>query len=229
MTTDDCRSIAMLIDHSLLHPAMTEAELEAGCQSAAGWEVATVCVKPYFVGRAAELVEGSGVKAATTVGFPHGGHAISVKVAEARSAMAAGARELDMVINIGKAKSGDWSYLRDEIEAIVKAGHDGGALVKVIFENCYLTTAEKRQLCAISAEAGADFIKTSTGYGTGGATEEDLRLMLDEAGGKMGVKAAGGIRTYAQVVRLRDMGVRRMGATRTASILEECRRELPGG
>lgn len=228
MTSDLCREIARLIDHSLLNPAMTNEELEAGCRSAAGWGVASVCVKPYFVGRAREILEGSGVNAGTTVGFPHGGHSIQVKVAEARDALDHGAQELDMVINIGMAKSGEWRYLEEEIGAVVQAGHEGGALVKVIFENCYLGEAEKRRLCRICRQVGADFIKTSTGYGSGGATDDDLRLMLEEAGEAMGVKAAGGVRTFAHVARLRDMGVRRIGASRTESILEECRRAGEG-
>jgi deoxyribose-phosphate aldolase len=218
-----CTEVAAVIDHSLLHPTMNDAELEAGCAAAAGWGVAAVCIKPYFVARARALLKGSRVKTGTTVGFPHGGHVISVKVAEARSALGQGAEELDAVINIGKAKGGDWDYLEDEIGAVVEAGHQGGARVKVILENCYLTDEEKRQLCRISRRAGADFIKTSTGYGTGGATDDDLRLMLEEAGDAMGVKAAGGVRTYADVVRLMDMGVKRIGASQTERILAECR------
>lgn len=222
--SDACREIARLIDHSLLHPAMSDADLEAGCRGAAQWAVASVCVKPYFVPRARLLLESSGVKTGTTVGFPHGGHAITVKVAEARAALGQGAEELDMVINIGKAKSGDWIYLQDEIAAVVDIGHESAALVKVIFENCYLTDDEKRRLCRICREVGADFVKTSTGFGTGGATDDDLRLMLAEARERMGVKAAGGVRTYEHIVRLRDMGVRRIGASQTQAILDQCRR-----
>lgn len=227
MAREDVGAVARLIDHSLLHPALTEAEMEAGCREAAEWGVASVCVKPFFVGRARQLLEGSPVHAGTTVGFPHGGHAIAAKVTEARIALSEGAQELDMVINIGAAKSHHWSYLEEEIGAVVAAGHEGGAPVKVIFENCYLTDDEKRRLCQISREAGADFIKTSTGYGPGGASEEDVRLMLEEAGPAMGVKAAGGIRTYAQVAHLRALGVRRIGASQTRKILEECLREQP--
>ncbi len=223
MTTPDWPEIAKLLDHSLLQPALTDQELEAGCQSAAEWGVACVCIKPYFVGRARQLLENSSVAAGATVGFPHGGHAIAIKVAEARGAVGTGAQELDMVVNIGKAKSGDWRYLEDEIGAVVEAGHESGALVKVIFENCYLSDDEKRQLCRISRRVGADFIKTSTGYGSGGATEEDVLLMLEEAGPEMGVKAAGGIRTCARILHLRELGVRRIGVSQTAKILEEWR------
>jgi deoxyribose-phosphate aldolase len=223
MTTPDWPEIAKLLDHSLLHPTLTDQELEAGCRSAAEWGVACVCIKPYFVGRARQLLEDSSVAAGATVGFPHGGHAIAIKVAEARGAVGTGAQELDMVVNIGKAKSGDWRYLEDEIGAVVEAGHESGALVKVIFENCYLSDDEKRQLCRISRRVGADFIKTSTGYGSGGATEEDVLLMLEEAGPEMGVKAAGGIRTCARILHLRELGVRRIGVSQTAKILEEWR------
>jgi deoxyribose-phosphate aldolase len=203
---------------------MTDAELEEGCQSAREWGVATVCVKPHFTARARGILDGSIVNAGTTIGFPHGGHAIAAKMAEAKAALRDGAQELDMVINIGKAKGHEWGYLEDEIGAIVSAAHDGGAVLKVIFENCYLTDDEKRMLCRISRKAGADYIKTSTGYGTGGATDEDLRLMLEEAEGAMGVKAAGGVRTYEHLARLVEMGVRRIGASQTEAILEECRR-----
>ena len=219
----ECEQVARVIDHSLLHPAMTDGELEAGCRGAAGWDVATVCVKPHFTARARGLLAGSRVKAGTTVGFPHGGHAVAVKVAEAKVALGEGAQELDMVINIGKAKSGEWGYLEDEIARLAATAHEGGALLKVIFENCYLTGEEKRTLCRVSRKVGADFIKTSTGYGTGGATDEDLKLMLEEAGGAMGVKAAGGVRTYIHVARLMEMGVRRIGASQTETILAECR------
>jgi deoxyribose-phosphate aldolase len=215
--------VAAVIDHSLLSPTMTDAELEAGCLSAAEWKVVAVCIKPYFVARARAVLRDSQVRTGATVGFPHGGNAISVKVAEARTALGQGAQELDMVVNIGKVKGGDWRYLEDEIGAVVEAGHQEGALVKVIFENCYLTEEEKRQLCRISRRVGADFIKTSTGYGTGGATDDDLRLMLEEAGEAMGVKAAGGVRSYADVARLMEMGVRRIGASQTERILAQCR------
>ena len=213
--------VARTIDHSLLQPAMTEAELSQGCRAAAGWGVASVCVKPYFTAEARHLLEGSGVNAGTTIGFPHGGHATSVKVAEARAALGDGAQELDMVINIGKAKSGDWEYVQEEIAQLVAVSHEGGALLKVIFENCYLSQEEKRKLCRISREAGADFIKTSTGYGTGGATDDDLKLMLAEAGETMRVKAAGGVRTYEHAARLIGMGVSRIGASRTETMLAD--------
>jgi len=212
--------IARSIDHSLLHPEMTDQELDAGCRAATEWGVASVCVKPYFVPRAATLLAGSIVKTGTTVGFPHGGHIIAIKVAEAKAALGEGAEELDMVINIGKAKSGDWKYIEDEIGVLTEVAHEAGGLLKVIFENCYLTDDEKRRLCRISANAGADFIKTSTGFGTGGATDHDLQLMIEQAAGTIGVKAAGEIRTYEDTVRVIAMGVKRIGASQTEQILK---------
>jgi len=212
--------IARSIDHSLLQPAMTDQELDAGCRAAAEWGVASVCVKPYFVPRAATSLAGSTVKTGTTVGFPHGGHIIAIKVAEAKAALGEGAEELDMVINIGKAKSGDWKYIEDEIGVLTEVAHEAGGLLKIIFENCYLTDDEKRRLCRISANVGADFIKTSTGFGAGGATDHDLQLMIEEAAGTIGVKAAGGIRTYEDVVRVMAMGVKRIGASQTEQILK---------
>jgi len=213
--------VAGVIDHSLLHPTLTDAELEQGCRSAAEWKVATVCIKPYFVARARALLQDSGVRTGTTVGFPHGGQAISVKVAEAKTALGQGAQELDMVINIGKAKGGDWGYLEDEIGALVETVHNEAGLIKIIFENCYLTQEEKRHLCRLCRSLGADFIKTSTGFGTGGATDEDLRLMLEEAGSEMRVKAAGGLRTYEDLARVMSLGVKRVGASQTEKILAE--------
>jgi deoxyribose-phosphate aldolase len=228
MSSFSCEQIAKAIDHSVLRPTLTDVEQEAECRKAGEWGVASVCARPCFIARARELLEGSEVSAGTVVGFPHGGHAISIKVAESRAAVQQGAQELDMVVNIGKVRSADWRYLEDEIAAVVEAGHEGGALVKVIFENCYLTEDEKKQLCGLSKGVGADFIKTSTGFGTGGATDADLRLMLAEAGGEVGVKAAGGIRTYADAVRVLQMGVKRIGASQTEHILAECERQSRG-
>jgi deoxyribose-phosphate aldolase len=166
-----------MIDHSLLQPNLTDAELEQGCQLARAYDVASVCIKPYAVPLASRLLAGSCVAVGTTVGFPHGSHTTRIKVVEAEQAMADGARELDMVVNIGKVLSGDWRMVADDIRAVVDAAHRGGALVKVIFENSMLQDAHKEQLCRICAEVGADFVKTSTGYGTGGPTDDDLRLM----------------------------------------------------
>jgi deoxyribose-phosphate aldolase len=223
MSESDCVSIARMIDHSLLGPAMSDEELATGCRSAAEWGVALACVKPYFVAQARRLLEGSAVKVGTAVGFPHGSHTILMKVAEAKAAVDVGAQELDMVINIGKAKSADWGYLEEEIGGVVNAAHSGRAVLKVTLQNRDLTDEEKRRLCRICRASRADFIRNSTGYGGGPPTDEDLRLMLQEAGDEMGVKAAGGVGSYAHVAHLRAMGVRRIGARDTAQILTECR------
>lgn len=220
------QEIAKMIDHSLLNPVMTDQDLEEGCRLALQYDVATVCIKPYYLRRCAELLAGSSVKPTTVIGFPHGSHTTAIKVAETEQALRDGARELDMVVNIGKVLSGDWDYVRQDIRAVVEAGHAAGALVKVIFENCYLQDNHKIRLCELCGEVGADFVKTSTGYGTGGATIEDLKLMRRYAPPHVQVKAAGGIRTLDQLLEARAAGATRVGATRTADILEECKRRL---
>jgi len=218
--------IAKMIDHSLLNPIMTKEDLEKGCQIALDYDVATVCIKPYYLKQCAELLEGSTVKPTTTIGFPHGGHTTAIKVAEAEQALEDGAQELDMVVNIGEVLSEDWGYVRQDIAAVVEAGHAGGALVKVIFENCYLEDRHKIRLCELCGEIGADFVKTSTGYGKGGATIEDLKLMRRYVPPHVQVKAAGGVRTLDRLLEVRALGVTRVGASRTVDILEECKRRL---
>jgi deoxyribose-phosphate aldolase len=221
--------IANMIDHSLLQPILTDAELEEGCRLARDYGVASVCIKPFAVPAAANWLAGSNVAVGTTIGFPHGGHVTSVKVAEAEAAIADGAKELDMVVNIGKALSGDWSYVRSDIAAVVEAGHAGKAIVKVIFENCYLQNRHKERLCELCGEVGADFVKTSTGYGDGGATDDDLRLMRRCSPPHIQVKAAGGVRTLDRLLALRALGVSRVGASATRAILEDCRARLAAG
>ncbi len=218
--------IAKMIDHSLLNPVLTDRELEDGCRLARGYDVASVCIKPYYLKRCAELLAGSAVAPSTTIGFPHGGHTTTIKVAEAKQALADGGTELDMVVNIGKVLSEDWDYVRDDIRAVVDATHHGGAIVKVIFENCYLEDSHKIRLCEICAALGADFVKTSTGYGTGGATHDDLKLMRRHSPPNVRVKAAGGVRTLDSLLEVRALGVARSGATRTAEMLDECKRRL---
>ena len=218
--------IAKMIDHSLLHPTMTDEELEQGCQIALNYDVATVCIKPYYLKRCAELLAGSTVKPSTTIGFPHGGHTTAVKVAEAQHALGDGGQELDMVVNIGKVLSGDWQYVRADIAAVVEAAHARKAKVKVIFENHYLQDEHKVRLCGICGEVRADWVKTSTGYAEGGATLEDLKLMREHSPAWVQVKAAGGVRTLDQLLAVRALGVTRVGASRTVDILEECRRRL---
>lgn len=222
-------TIAKMIDHSLLTPVMTDADLESGCRVAVEYGVASVCIKPYYLARAAQILAGSGVKPGTTIGFPHGGHTTAVKLNEATVALSDGALELDMVVNIGKVLSGDWGYVRADIAVVVEAGHSGGALVKVIFENCYLQDEHKIKLCQICGEVGADFVKTSTGYGTSGAVDADLVLMRKYAPRQVQVKAAGGVRTFDRLLEVRALGVTRVGATATVAILEECKKRLAGG
>jgi len=220
------QQIARMIDHSLLNPVLTDEQLEAGCRLAVNYDVASVCIKPYYLGRCAELLAETTVAPSTVIGFPHGGHTTEVKLAETRRALADGGRELDMVVNIGKVLSGDWPYVAEDIRTVVDCTHQAGAKVKVIFENCYLEEAHKIRLCEICAKIGPDWVKTSTGYGSGGATLEDLQLMRAHTPPHIGVKAAGGVRTLDKLLEVRAAGVSRVGATRTAEILDECKRRL---
>jgi deoxyribose-phosphate aldolase len=218
--------IAKMIDHSLLNPTLTEHDLEEGCQLALRYDVASVCIMPYGLSRCAEILSGSTVKASTTIGFPHGGHTTAIKAAEAKRALVDGGQELDMVVNISRVLSGDWDYVRSDIAAVIDVTHRKGQKVKVIFENCYLNDEQKIKLCEICGALGADWVKTSTGYGTGGATIEDLKLMRRHTPPHVHVKAAGGIRDLDKLLEVRALGVTRVGATRTADILDECKRRL---
>jgi deoxyribose-phosphate aldolase len=218
--------LAKMFDHSLLQPTLTDTDLDRGFELAREYKVASVCVKPYGVARAAAALRGSGVLVGTVIGFPHGSHLSKIKVAEAEAAMADGAAELDMVVNVGKVLSKDYGYVRDDIAGVVQAAHGRGAKVKVIFENCFLQDEHKIELCRVCGEVGADWVKTSTGYGESGATEHDLKLMRQYSPPHVQVKAAGGVRTFDQVLAVRALGVTRIGATATKAILEECRRRL---
>jgi deoxyribose-phosphate aldolase len=218
--------IAAMIDHSLLQPTLTDSELEDGCQLARRYQVASVCIKPYAVRPAAKWLAGSGVAVGTTIGFPHGGHATAIKKYEAEQALADGARELDMVVNIGKVLSRDWVYVSADIQAVLETAHRSRALVKVIFENCFLADEHKEELCRICGELGVDFVKTSTGYGNQGATDEDLMLMRRCSPPHVQIKAAGGVRTLDRLLEVRALVVSRVGATATGAILDECRRRL---
>jgi deoxyribose-phosphate aldolase len=218
--------LARMIDHSLLNPTMTDADLESGCGLARQYEVASVCIKPYAVRRAVQWLAGSSVAVGTVIGFPHGSHTTSIKVAEAQQALADGARELDMVVNIGKVLGRDWRFVADDIAAVVQVAHPGRALVKVIFENCFLTDEHKEELCRVCADVKADFVKTSTGYGDGGATDADLQLMRRCSPLQVQVKAAGGVRTLARLLEVRALGVTRVGATATKAILDEARKQI---
>ena len=218
--------IAKMIDHSLLQQQLTDAELEAGCKLAREYDVASVCIKPYAVALAKKILAGSTVAVGTTIGFPHGGHATSVKVAESMQAVEDGATELDMVVNIGKVLSGDWRYVSDDIRAVVQTAHSGKALVKVIFENCFLKDEHKEMLCKICGDLRADFVKTSTGYGNTGATDEDLKLMRRCSPPHVQVKAAGGVRNFERLLVVRSLGITRVGATASKPMLDECKAYL---
>jgi deoxyribose-phosphate aldolase len=234
--------LAKMIDHSLLHPTMTDLELEAGCKLAAQYGVASVCIKPYAVQRATELLQGSGVLVGAVIAFPHGNSCTESKRYETELACRDGAVEIDMVINVGKALSGDWEYVERDVKAVCDEAHQHGAKVKVIIENDYLTQGGaglssdhfKRRLCELCERAGADWVKTSSGFGFikqpdgsynyKGATEHDLALMRASVSSKVQVKAAGGVRDLDGLMKVRDLGGSRCGATATAPMLDEYRR-----
>ena len=218
--------ISKMIDHSLLTPTLSTDDLEAGIQLSIAYDVGSVCILPYYLKRCAELLQGTTVNASTTIGFPHGGHVTTIKEAEARQAIADGCQELDMVANISKVLSGDWDYVRNDIKTVIDVAHEAGQKVKVIFENCYLNDDQKIRLCKICGELKADWVKTSTGYGTGGSTNEDLILMRKNSPADTQVKAAGGVRTLDKLLEVKELGVTRVGASATKVILDECRSRL---
>ncbi len=218
--------LAKMFDHSLLQPIMTDADLEKGLILAREYNVASVCIKPYAVKLAAKLLAGSTVQASTTIGFPHGGHVTAIKVAESEIALADGATELDMVVNIGKVLSGEWNYVASDIEAVVRVAHAAQAKVKVIFENAFLKDVHKIELCKICGDVRADWVKTSTGYAETGATIEDLKLMRQHSPAHVQVKAAGGVRTYEKLLEVHSIGVTRVGATATKVILDEAKAKM---
>jgi deoxyribose-phosphate aldolase len=222
------RDIAKAIDHSLLRPELDDAFVEDGCRLAAEYDVASVCVRPADVRRAKAILEGTDVAVGTVIGFPHGNHLTATKVFEAERVLADGATELDMVIQIGALKSGRDADVQSDIAAIVSVAHEAGAIVKVIFENAYLTDDEKIRACRLSEGAGADFVKTSTGFAPGGATHDDLRLMRANTSPHIQVKAAGGVRTLDALLDVMALGVTRIGATATKAIIEDFRARKAG-
>ncbi len=222
------RDVAKTIDHSLLKPELDDAFVEAGCRLAAEYDVASVCCRPADIRRAAAILAGTDVAVGATIGFPHGNHLTGTKVFEAERALRDGAVELDMVLQIAALKSGRDADVQADIEAVVRVAHDAGALVKVIFENAYLTDDEKVRACHLSEAAGADFVKTSTGFAPGGATHADLALMRRSVSPHIRVKAAGGVRTLDALLAVLDLGVSRVGATQTKPMLDDFRARKAG-
>jgi len=222
------RQIAKTIDHSLLRPELDDAFVEDGCRLALEYDVASVCVRPVDVRRATAILVGSDVKVGTVIGFPHGSSTTATKVFEAQRALEDGAVELDMVVDIGALKSGRDEDVRADIAAVVEAGHAGGAIVKVILENAYLTDDEKVRGSRMTEAAGADFVKTSTGFAPSGATHEDLALMRRTVSPHVQVKAAGGVRTLDALIDVMNLGVTRVGATATKTIIEDFRARKAG-
>lgn len=222
----DCRQIAQLIDHSLLQPNATDDDLKQACEIAKRFHVACLIVKPYQVHEAVRLMSGSGIPVGTTISFPHGANAPRAKVYEAELAIEDGAKELDMVANIGAARSGDWRFVAEDIAGVVKAAQKNQALVKVIIEACFLNKHEKVRMCQIVKDAGAQFVKSTTGYGSWGAKADDIRLMRSVVGPEFGVKASGGIRTLDALIELVSAGATRIGTSSTLAIMEECQKRL---
>ena len=239
--------LAKMIDHSLLHPTMTDKDLQEGCALAAKYDVASVCIKPYAVKQAVEWLRGTDVKVGAVIGFPHGNSATESKRYETELACKDGAVEIDMVVNLGKALGADWDYVEADVKAVCDEAHKHGAKVKVIFENDYLTNGGaglssddlKIKLCQLCERAGADWVKTSTGYGFvkqldgsynyKGATEHDLALMRANVSAKVQVKAAGGVRDLDGLIKVRDLGGSRCGATATAAMMDDYRKREATG
>lgn len=219
----DAGRIAALIDHTILKPEATAADVRRICAEAKKYGFASVCVNPYWVALVAREVAGSAVKVCSVVGFPLGANTTGVKVAEAEGAIRDGAREVDMVLNVGELRAGSHDAVRHDIEAVVRAAHAAGAIVKVILETALLDDEQKRIACALAKEADADFVKTSTGFGPAGATVHDVRLMREAVGPGMGVKAAGGIRTLADLRAMVDAGASRIGASASVAIVDSAR------
>ncbi len=218
--------LARFIDHTLLKPEATRAQVEALCMEAIRYGFFSVCVNPSYVPLAASILKGTEIKVCSVVGFPLGATMPEVKVFEAEKVISHGAQEIDMVMNVGAMKSGDYDLVREDIARVVELAHGAGALVKVILETALLSQDEKVMACKLAMEAGADFVKTSTGFGPGGATVEDVRLMRETVGEKIGVKAAGGISSLEQAIAMIKAGANRIGASRSVRIIQEAEEAL---
>lgn len=229
--------LAKMIDHSILHPTLTDEDLRRECEVAKKYDVASVCVKPYAVKQAVDLLKGTDVLVGCVIGFPAGNSAIPVKVFEAENACKDGAVEIDMVINIGKALQGDWKYITEEIKAVTEVCHKNNAIVKVIFETDFVTsTDDKIKLCEICTEVGADYVKTSSGFGFvkqpdgsynyTGATLDDIKLMRKHSGPAVKVKCAGGVRTLDDLIKMKEAGATRSGATATIQMLDDAKKRF---
>ncbi len=212
--------IAKMIDHSLLNPTLTDQDIINGCKIAKDYKVASVCVRPSDVSLVKNELKGSDVLNTTVIGFPHGTTTTAVKLFEAEEAIKNGAQELDVVINIGKLRSGELDFVKKDIKAVTDLAHSHDVLIKVIFENCYLDTRQKIAACKICNDIKVDYVKTSTGYGSGGATDEDLKLMREYSKPEIKLKAAGGVRTLERAIEIKLLGCSRFGATATIDILE---------
>jgi deoxyribose-phosphate aldolase len=232
-------TIAGLIDHALLHPTLTDQQLRAELTAIAKFKPASVCIKPYAVPLAVDILKPVGVATGTVIGFPHGSSTPSVKAAEARQAFADGAHDVDMVVNVGKVLSGDWAFVRNDIGGVLEVAREKSGVIKVIFETDYLVeNMVKIQLCRICSELGVDFVKTSTGFGfvkqpdghfaTRGATDRDLVLMRRHSSPSVGVKASGGIRTLDDVLRVLKLGVTRIGTSSTQAICHSAAAKFGG-
>lgn len=218
------QDVANVIDHSLLQPDITVRELKEGCETAQKYHCVSVCVRPSDLEIAAKELKDTDILVTTVIGFPHGTTTTKTKVCETIDAVENKAKEVDMVLNICRLKSGEWDYVRRDIAEVVKAAHQGGALVKVILENYYLSREEKIRACQICGEVEADYVKTSSGYAAGGATLEDLRLMRRYSPNQMKIKAAGGVRNLDQALAIMATGTVRIGTRATVEIMEEARK-----
>lgn len=215
------QALAKFMDHTLLKPESTASDIDRVIEEAKRLDTASICVNPYWVPRVAAGLAGTDVKTCTVIGFPLGATSTAAKVAETRDAIEAGADEVDMVINVGELKGGNDDAVRADIAAVAEAAHAGGALLKVIIETCLLTDEEKQRACQLTVAAGADYVKTSTGFSTGGATVADIALMREEVGPDFGVKASGGIRTLADAEAMIEAGASRLGVSAAVAILNE--------